>query len=220
MTKIIAELSSNHGGDLCRCLDMIAAAKKAGCWAAKFQLYRPEDLPDFDSKSNIIVPKSWIPHLLAKGDHLNMVVFASVFAPWAVDVLGQYGCIYFKVASPESTRLADYRKLANQLHAWSENIFVSSGRADWEAMREIFPIARALYCKAGYPATLDIDDVQFMAKNAMGFSDHTAGILGSLAMAAAGAQYIEKHFKLDDNCVDAAFSLNPDQMKVLCDLAS
>ena len=34
---------------------------------------------------------------------------------------------------------------------------------------------------------------------------------------ALGAVMIEKHFKLDDNCVDAAYSLNPEQFRAMCD---
>ena len=76
---------------------------------------------------------------------------------------------------------------------------------------------------AGYPATIDDSDIEFLVENRgyqiRGFSDHTKDISSSLAMIAAGARVIEKHFKLDDDCIDAAFSLNPSQMETLCRIA-
>ncbi len=40
----VAEISSNHNGDLQRCQQLIAAAATAGCHAVKFQLFRVEKL--------------------------------------------------------------------------------------------------------------------------------------------------------------------------------
>jgi sialic acid synthase SpsE len=77
-----------------------------------------------------------------------------------------------------------------------------------------------LYCVAGYPAQITDSDIEYLRDYpAEGFSDHSNDIKTPLAMIGAGARVIEKHFKLDNNCVDAAFSLDPVQMKLLCDIA-
>ena len=44
MPRFIAEISSNHNGDLKRCLDLIRAAAACDCWGVKFQLFRIEHL--------------------------------------------------------------------------------------------------------------------------------------------------------------------------------
>ena len=51
----------------------------------------------------------------------------------------------------------------------------------------------------------------------IGQSDHTNDIVVPLYAIAAGAQIIEKHFKVDNNfdCIDAAVSITENQMKKL-----
>ena len=44
MVEFIAEVSSNHNGDLDRCLHFIQKAKGIGCSGAKFQLFRIDEL--------------------------------------------------------------------------------------------------------------------------------------------------------------------------------
>jgi len=41
---VVAEISSNHGGDYETCLKMIKSAKDCGCDAVKFQAYLPEHI--------------------------------------------------------------------------------------------------------------------------------------------------------------------------------
>ena len=222
MTFIIAELSNNFGGDLRKAQDMIRAAAKCKCDAVKFQLYRPDDLPDYDPKVNFAIPEDWIPQLFAVAYEAEIPLFASVFESWAVDALRPYQPIAYKIASPESTLLNRrvYESIARAVHAEHiSKLFVSTGKSQMEWAHSLTPDL-IFYCKKGYPAVLEESDLDAMELIRQGFSDHTVGIIGTLAMVQAGATYIEKHFKLDDNCVDAAFSLNPRQMQSLCRKAS
>lgn len=222
---IFAEISGNHGGDLSKAQELIAAAAWAGCDAVKFQLYKPEDMHDPENNhiyEQYQVPTDWLPELFASAGETKL--FASVFAPWAVEALEPFNPWAYKLASPESTRLPAYSDLIDAIKATGKRLIASSGRNDMSMVHSFSPDV-LLYCVAGYPATVTDDDIEYFRTNALvqqqhrGFSDHSSDIKTPLAMIAAGAGYIEKHFKIDENCIDAAFSLNPQQMKLLCGIA-
>lgn len=224
MTYIIAEISGNHNGLLEEACKLIEAAAKCGCDAAKFQLYKPEDMPDANEGDNRAmyekyqVPESWLETLFNVAGESDIMLFASVFAPWAVRALRPYTTV-FKIASPESTRLRDYSPILHEIRKdLASKVIFSTGIADLNdvlARRAVWD--EVLYCKAGYPAALSEHDLSYFRNPQIdGFSDHTAGIMAPLAAVACGASIIEKHFKLHDDCVDAAFSATPEQMRLLC----
>lgn len=222
MTFIIAEMSANHGGSLAKAQEMVAAARWAGCDAVKFQLYGRECLPDYDDKANISI-SPWFDEIVRycnddyKPRRIKFIV--SVFSWWGLTEALKHSLYAYKLASPQSTRLPrdTYRHLAQRIKEYHRTLYISTGLADYGLMAALTPDV-LFYCPSGHPAILGDHDLWWFA-HGMAFSDHTVGIQAPLAAIQAGATHIEKHFKLDDNCVDAAFSLNPDQMKMLCDLA-
>ena len=80
-----------------------------------------------------------------------------------------------------------------------------------------------LKCTSTYPATpkdsniVTIKHMRDLFDCEIGLSDHTLGIGVSIAAVSHGASIIEKHFTLDrsEGGVDAAFSLEPEEMKNL-----
>jgi len=80
-----------------------------------------------------------------------------------------------------------------------------------------------LKCTSAYPATAaqaNLKTIQHLRDTfncEVGISDHTLGIGVALAGVALGASVIEKHFVLsrDAGGVDAAFSLEPDELALL-----
>ena len=78
-----------------------------------------------------------------------------------------------------------------------------------------------LHCTTEYPAPLEDIDLNSMAtlKNTFGlrtgYSDHTEGMIVSIAASAMGAILIEKHFTLDKNMPgpDHLVSLDPSELK-------
>ena len=222
---IIGELSGNHGGNLSKAIWLIKKAAACGCDAIKIQTYRPDDMHDpanVPLYEQCRIPDEWYPILFNDvAKEARIPLFSSVFAPWAIEFLEQFDCPAYKLASPESTRLPEieYMWLAKAIRATGKTFMASSSRRDMQAIQMLKPDV-LMYCVAGYPAQVTDDDIEYVrTQRYRGFSDHSNDIKTPLAMIAAGATVIEKHFKLDNNCVDAAFSLDPTQMKLLCDIA-
>ncbi|PCI02486.1 MAG: N-acetylneuraminate synthase [Hyphomicrobiales bacterium] len=95
-------------------------------------------------------------------------------------------------------------------------------RASWDALGYAGDLI-VLHCTSAYPSLLE--DVNLFAMGtlaqefgeAVGYSDHTTGILVAPLAVAAGAQLIEKHITLDRTMVgaDHAASLEPDELKAM-----
>lgn len=224
MTQIWADISGNHGGKLDRARGLIYEAAWAGCAAVKFQAYKPDDM---DSENRAIyekyaVPVLWYPLLFQTAIDCKIPIFASVFGLWAIKVLEGYGCSAYKFAARYSTELPRerYKQMAAAIKETGKTFIVSSCD-DMEWARSFSPDI-ILHCPAGHPSQINESHLKFVHDHKLGCSDHSADIVGALAMAKVGATHIEKHLKLrgDHDCIDAAFSVDPDQMKTLCDLAS
>ncbi len=230
MVEIVAEISGNHGGSLDRAFELIALARDCGCHYAKFQYYKPEDMPDLsyltsEMYNKLAVPDEWLDKLFLHAQKMGIGLFASVFSARAARKLCEYDIPYIKIASPESTRLSlrAYKDIMSSVPV-GVHLIISTGAKDREKMdRELRTIVGAsslMYCPPGHPPELTVEDYQeFVEGYYSGFSDHTAGIRAPLAFISAGATMIEKHLKLNDHCIDAAFSADWAVMRLLCRLA-
>lgn len=227
MTQIVAEISGNHGGSPIKAWDLLTAARDCGCHYAKFQYYRPEDMPDLsyltsEMYQKLAVPDEWLDTLFLRASKLGIGLFASVFSGRAARMLCEYDVPYIKIASPESTRLPmdTYWDIVSVTPP-EVNLIVSTGAGDYDQMAKLLTRhdGDMMYCPPGHPAQITNRVLrEFTLKSYWGVSDHTAGIRAPLAFIRAGAAMVEKHLKLDDNCVDAAFSASPTIMKQLCRL--
>ena len=224
MAKIVAEISGNHGGDLEKAREMIFQASKAGADLVKFQFYRPEDMPDAEFEENyamykrLMVPDEWLGRIFraAKGCHVPL--FASVFSVRAVETLKKFDVPFFKLASPDSTKLSQKTYLDILAAAYPIDVIVSGpSRYKIEGYFGIKTLLYPMYCPPGHPPTITQEMLDYFENNGFyGFSDHTPGIQAPLAFLRRGAKMIEKHFKLDDDCIDADFSADFDTMATLC----
>lgn len=87
-----------------------------------------------------------------------------------------------------------------------------------QALREKVTL---LHCTSAYPASLDnvnlraMDTLRSAFNLSVGYSDHTEGVVVSIAAVARGATVIEKHFTLDKSLPgpDHKASLEPNELK-------
>jgi N-acetylneuraminate synthase len=209
---IIAEISGNHGGYLAKAKELIKVASECGCDYAKFQYYRPGDMygskAEIETYRDLHVPYGWLQHLFDCARDSGIGLFASIFSMDGVKDLLPFKPHYFKLASPQSTWLPRY-VYRDILDAIPNNIKIITS--------EIFTDrASVLFCPPGHPPLLtDNDFYTFHQGSYDGFSDHTPGLAAPVAFARLGARIIEKHLKLDNNCIDASFSATPKTMKTL-----
>ena len=136
---------------------------------------------------------------------------------------------YIKIPSGEMNNYP-YLRLAAQLN---KPIILSTGMALMSEILETvdlltgFGVPKSkiyiLHCTTEYPALISevnlkaIDTIAEATGCKTGYSDHTMGIVVSIAAAARGASIIEKHFTLDRSLPgpDHPASLEPDELKEL-----
>jgi len=216
--KVIADISGNHGGSLDKAIDLIKVAAESGCDYAKFQYYDPAKMPDQESRdlyNRLHVPYRWLSSLYGAAWLLGIPLFASVFDVGGVYDLRPYRPPFYKIAAPESTRLASYEEIVGAIPRGMPIIFsTASLHHPFDGL-----IAKSdvlLWCHAGHPAP-----IRNFPYGYDGLSDHCADLTNSILALEHEAEWIERHIRLanDDDCVDAAFSSDPKQMTELCDLA-
>jgi pseudaminic acid synthase len=172
-------------------------------------------------------PWDWHKPIFEHCRNLGIIPFSTPFDETSVDFLETLNVPLYKIASFENTDLPLIRKVA----ATGKPMIISTGMATIAELDETVRIAREagakdiilLKCTSTYPATpvnsnvLTIPHMRDLFKCQVGLSDHTMGVGTAIASIALGATVIEKHFTLSrsDGGVDAAFSMQPDEMKTL-----
>lgn len=172
-------------------------------------------------------PWEWHAPIFERARKHGLIPFSTPFDETAVDFLETLDVPCYKVASFEMTDLPLVRKIA----ATGKPMIVSTGMANAAEIDETVRTARAagcrdlvlLKCTSTYPSTpantnlLTIPNLRDWSGCEVGLSDHTMGIGAAVAAVALGASVIEKHFTLAraDGGVDAAFSLEPAELKSL-----
>jgi len=172
-------------------------------------------------------PWDWHKPIFDRARALGLIAFSTPFDDTAVDFLETLDAPCYKLASFEITHLPLIRRAA----ATGKPMIMSTGMATVPEVDEAVRVARAagcrdlvlLKCTSTYPAQLEnsnlrtIPDLRSQFDCEVGLSDHTLGIGAAVASIALGATVIEKHFTLRraDGGVDAAFSLEPEEMRSL-----
>lgn len=222
MVQIIAECGINHGGNMEIAKEMIVMAKVCGADLAKFQLYDVDTL--FPDKKIMAQGKDWYeavkPTQLTKeqakmlfefGREAGIEVFFSVFDVERVKWCEEIGVKRYKIPYSQSTNFELLKAILPKT-----KVIISTHTPYYNHYHD----TSWLYCIPLYPTPLECVNFYRMA-DCDGFSDHTVGIDASKIAIARGAKIIEKHFclKRDDSNCDMICSIEPHELKELCDFA-
>ncbi len=174
-------------------------------------------------------PWEWHEPIFERCQKLGMTGFSTPFDVSAVNFLESLKVPAYKVASFENTDLPLIRHIA----ATGKPMIISTGLASLAELDDAIRTAREagardivlLKCTSSYPAPptdihlRTIPHMRDLFGVEVGLSDHTLGLGVPLAAVALGATVIEKHFTLAraDGGVDAAFSLEPSELRALVD---
>lgn len=253
LTVIIAEVGECFNGQMSSARKLIHAAKAAGCDIVKFQTLDAANIAAVDPEREWFEKISLDPgkiRVLIEAARKEKIEI--LFTPeniktclWLVDA----GLTSVKIASSCVNNL----ELIRYINRHFRKVFISTGMA---SLREVsLAVSRLnkvrnltiLHCISEYPTgplleqrglrALASENVRMnmmkmlqerFPRYAIGYSDHTGGILAPLVAVAMGARVIEKHITLDrktpvDNfrngCAylgtDHILSLEPDELKLM-----
>lgn len=218
---IIAEIGSNHDGDLERAKKLIQSAKEAGADAAKFQSFQVEKLinpkwrpngsweqdPAWEILARLSMPLEWHEELSKTAKKIGIDFLSTPFDCERLELLLKLDVPAIKIASGDLT----YLELIFRAGKSGKPVFLSTGHALLEEVEKALNVLWEsgcknivlLHCTSLYPA--DYSDASIPAMVSMqqgfrvqvGYSDHTPGFAVPLGAVALGACVIEKHFTDD-----------------------
>jgi len=236
---MIAEIGSNHNGDMRLARKLIDAAKAAGCDCAKFQAWSKKSL--FSRKAyenNPVLEKEIDLYSVSKDDLLELSDYcrlkgidfsSSVFSNSEADLIcDQLNAPFVKIASMD---LNNY-PLLEYVAGKHRPIILSTGLGTLNEIEKAVELIKRegnnqivlLHCVSLYPPKdeqIHLNNIDMLRNKfpeiPVGFSDHTMGITISIAAICKGACVIEKHFTLDRQMEgwDHAISLTPPEMRCL-----
>ncbi len=240
---LVAEIGLNHNNDLEIGKRTIAAAKKAGVDAVKFQSYITEEFIDprssdakflFDIFKQYELSENFHREFQKAAEEEGLIFFSTPLCVSSVDLLVNLKVPVLKIASGDIVN----SELLEKCAASGLPMFVSTGAADLHEVTRAIEFLDSqkvseiclMHCVSLYPTppeNLNLKTIQLFSSMydfPIGFSDHSAGSLGAAIAIGYDACVIEKHFTLDKTLPgpDHTISVNPEEMRLLadnCDLA-
>ncbi len=210
---LVAEIGNNHEGDPGVARELVEAAADAGAGAVKTQVFRTEGLVRRRDAARFAQLEGY---RLPDEVHVELAELARarglLFLSTPLDLVSAASLEplvdAFKIASGDN----DFLPLLDAVGVTGKPVVFSSGLSDLEGVRATCarlesagtPAAEiaVLHCVTAYPIALEranlaaITGLSEGVDCLVGYSDHTLGVVASVAAAALGAVIVEKHFTL------------------------
>jgi len=232
---IIAEIGSNHNGDINLAKKMIDAAAGCGCHSVKFQSWTKSSLfseriyhdnKELESQIELYsLSLQQLTELKHHCDKKKIIFSTSVFSKREANFfVDELKVKFIKVASMDLNNYPLLEHVAKK----GKPIILSTGLGSLAEISKAYDFITQynknlilLHCVALYPPKdkqVNLNNIDMLRNNfdcPIGFSDHTIGTSIPLAAVVKGASVIEKHFTLDKNMSgwDHAVSANVAEMK-------
>jgi sialic acid synthase SpsE len=204
--QIIAEVASNHGGDLTLAKEFVHAAAEGRANFVKFQSWQSSRMKPDDAQYD------WFQRSELSDDaHLQLIdecrrrgieFLTTCFDLPRVEYLASLGMPTIKVGSADTT---SYRMLA-ALRSRFPHVILSTGMATDDEVRRAADVLAGgaftlMHTISMYPTPAERVNLRRMRwlatfTDSVGYSDHTLGLDAVKMAIAMGAGYIEKHFCL------------------------
>ncbi len=229
---IIAEIGSNHEGDLDLAIDLIRSTADAGADIVKFQSFIADELipksdQNYERIKNLELRKEWYPILIEECKLKGVKFLSTATSFTTLKWMDEYNVEGYKVASSNIS----YTQIIDKLITLKKPIILSTGMASLNEINNLHKKLKKsglehafLHCVSKYPVEpyeMNLGNIQYLLDNLdceIGFSDHSLGDNMSVAAVSLGARIIEKHVTADKNGrgMDNAVSLLPDEFKSYC----
>ena len=225
IVKIVAEITTNHFGDIDRLLKMISLCKEAGADYVKLQ---KRDVETFYTQEQLAQPYESPFGSTFRDYRLGIELDASQLAQvashcekigiqWFASVLDQASYAFILDFSPELIKLpstiSEHKLfLRHVAKSFKKDIVISTGYTDSsyeEFLLDTFTECRSLFllqCTSAYPTPIEHAQVGIVRHYSKlsdrdlrikpGYSSHDIGNICSMMAVSAGAVMIEKHVKL------------------------
>lgn len=219
---VVAEIGINHSGSIETAKRLIDAAKAAGADYVKFQKRTPRvAVPRSEWAKVRETPWGVMSYIEYKeriefgadeydeiDDYCRNVGIGWFASPWdvqAVDFLRRYNLPMLKVASASLTD----EPLLREMAAAGVPVVLSTGMSTLEEVRHAAAILGAslttiCHCNSTYPCPpedLNLSCIDTLRREfpgyEIGYSGHEVGLATTVAAAALGASFIERHITLD-----------------------
>lgn len=218
---IVAEIGQNHNGQIGMAQRLIDMAADCGCDAVKFQkrdlrweltekaYNRPYENPNSfgptygKHREFLELDEGQHKQLREYATSRGLIYFCTACDPPSVELMERVDNPVYKVASRDITNIP----LLHCIAKTGKPVIISTGMAGIEEIREALDALESsevliTHCVSQYPT--EIENVNLRAMEAIrekfnkpvGLSDHTTGIITSVAAASLGACFIEKHVTL------------------------
>jgi N,N'-diacetyllegionaminate synthase len=227
---IIAEIGSNHSGDINIAKKLIKISKKSGASAVKFQLFKSFEFDgltkdQYTSLKKNEFPVIWLDEIVKYAKKIRIELIFSVFGSHSLSLVLKYKFKYIKIASSEITNLNLLAKVANNF----EYVILSTGMSSEKdivlARETLSNFGKSkiivLHCVADYPTNIKdlnlsfIDTLRVLKFHKIGFSDHTESNIPSIVSIGKGCEFFEKHITLSrkDEGPDHFYASEPNEFK-------